>query len=719
VTERTIEGTIERVTFENASTGFRVLKVRTEDQALVPVIGTFPPVHVGARVRVRGHMELSRQHGEQLVASSVIEVAQNTTEGLIKYLSSGAIRGVGAVTAKRIVAAFGLDTMKVLDEEPERLCEVPGLGKKKAARVAKAWAEQKGMREIMVFLQAHGATPALAARIFKRYGADAANVVSREPFRLAREVWGIGFSTADRIAQGLGIAKDAPERIQAGLLQALNDAVDDGHAFLDPKTLLENASALLSVGQFDRIEHALNGLVMSGDVVKEAGAIFRPDLHRAETNVARILSAMTHAKSSQLPSFERAIARFEEHTGAKLAEAQRLAVKTAAEKRVLVVTGGPGTGKTTVVRAVLALFDAAHLPVRLSAPTGRAAKRMTEATGRDACTLHRLLEIDPRLGAFRRDASRPIEAGAVIIDEVSMVDLPMAEALLCAIGKDTRLVLVGDVDQLPSVGPGAFLRDVIASGAVPCVRLSHVFRQAETSLIVRNAHRINAGQEPQTSGPDGDFFLLERGDAESAKATVLELVTRRIPKAFGLDPVRDVQVLVPMHRGDAGASALNAALQQALNPPRGLELRRGTRVFRPGDKVMQLRNDYVKDVFNGDLGVVSHVDPEGIVLARFDEGREIEYEGSDLDDLALSYACTVHKSQGSEYPAVVVVLLTSHFVMLTRNLLYTAVTRGKRLVVIVGQRRALQVAVKEDRRGERKSRLADRLRSLGECFAGR
>lgn len=699
MSEVTVEGIVERVTFENAATGFRVLKVRS-GQGIVPVVGTFPAVPVGARIRVRGRMELDRKHGSQLHAESVVEIAHATTKGLAKYLGSGAIKGIGPKTAQRIVETFGLDTMKVLDETPERLLEVSGLGKKKAAEIQRLWTEQKGVREIMVFLQAHGATPALAVRIHKKYGADAANVVAREPFRLAREVWGIGFSTADKIAQGLGIAKDAPERIAAGLLQAVNDAVDAGHTLALQNELIERGAELLEIQDRDRIRSVLDEIVVGGELVREGDAIFRPDLHQAEIRVAQALAQLATSSANPLRA-----EKFE----ASLSEEQKRAVEVAAKSRVLVVTGGPGTGKTTVIKALLAMFGT--LAVELAAPTGRAAKRMTEATGREARTLHRLLEFDPRTASFNRNVANPIEAGAVIVDEVSMVDLPMADALLSAIGPKTRLVLVGDVDQLPSVGPGAVLRDVIEADVIPCVRLSHVFRQAAESLIVQNAHAINRGGEPTTGPTDGDFFVIEKGDAESAKSTVLELVQTRIPRRFGLHPVRDIQVLVPMHRGDAGAVALNVALQQALNPNGRPELVRGAKMFRPGDKVMQLRNDYDKEVFNGDLGIVSYADPEGILRVRFD-GRDVEYDGTDLDDLVLSYACTVHKSQGSEYPAVVVVLLTSHFVMLSRNLLYTAVTRGKRLVVIVGQRRALRIAVREDRRGERKSHLSDRVRGI-------
>lgn len=716
----TIEGTVERVTFENAATGFRVVKISVERADAtkmgprVAVVGSFPPVGVGARVRVHGRRVTDERHGDQLVADSVMELVPSTTKGLERYLGAGVVKGVGPKTAERIVARFGLDALRVLDDEPWKLAQVEGLGDRRATEIAKAWRAKKGVREVMVFLQANGATPALAARIFKRYGQNASNVVVREPYRLAREVWGIGFGTADRIALARGIARDAPERVEAGVLQAMNDAVDAGHVYIAGADLAERALALLGLEPKDAAlaTSAVGRLVAAGHLIRENERLFRADLLAAEVRVAATLAALARATPKPLEHAEDAIARFEARTKTTLAREQRQAVQDAAKSQVLVVTGGPGVGKTTLLRALLSLFDASGVAVRLAAPTGRAAKRMTEATGHEACTLHRLLDFDPQTGGFRRGSARPIEAGAIVVDEMSMVDLPMADALLAAVPKHARLVLVGDVDQLPSVGPGAVLRDVIASGVVVCVRLVHVFRQAEQSLIVTNAHRINRGEEP-VAAPEGargaDFFFVERADPAEARATVVELVSRRIPQRFGLDPLRDVQVLVPMHRGEAGAHALNDALQAALNPPSGSPtLTRGAHVLRGGDKVMQLRNDYDKEVYNGDVGVVSSVDPEGKMTVRFD-GRPIDYEGADLDDLGLSYACTVHKSQGSEYPAVVLVLLTSAFVMLSRNLLYTAVTRGKRLVVIVGQRRAARIALREDRKGDRRSALAARL----------
>jgi exodeoxyribonuclease V alpha subunit len=529
------------------------------------------------------------------------------------------------------------------------------------------------------------------------------------------DVRGIGFATADKIAQQVGIARDAPERVQAGLLQALADATDKaGHTCIARDEWMQSAAALLGDIEEVDLQRGVHTLVTFGHVVSEEGVFYTRAMHGAEVRLALRLRELGASHVKGLGNVDALLDRYEKTHGVALAGEQRHAVACAGDAPLLVITGGPGVGKTTVVRALLALFDEARIPVRLAAPTGRAAKRMQEASGRDAQTLHRLLEFDPTRAVFQRVASRPIDAGVVIVDEASMIDLPLADALAQAVAPGTRLILVGDVDQLPSVGPGAVLRDVIASGVAPCVRLTHVFRQAARSLIIENAHLINAGKPPHASRDAGaDFFVIERANPVAARDTVLELVRERIPKRFGLDPLRDVQILTPMHKGDAGAMALNAMLQQALNPKSAgsAELVRGLRTFRTGDKVMQLRNDYDADVWNGDVGFVASVDPGNEEMTvRFDDGRERTYGLSDLDDLTLAYASTIHKAQGSEYPAIVVVMLSSHFVMLSRNLLYTAVTRGKRLVVLVSDPRAISTALRQARRGDRRSRLRERLR---------
>jgi exodeoxyribonuclease V alpha subunit len=719
-TETVLEGVVERVTFESSETGFRVIKVAVAGRAeRLSVVGSFPPAPVGARVRIRGQIEQDKKHGEQLRAESLIELAPDTLAGLEKYLASGLIKGVGPKLAARIVAKFGLDALSVLDEEPDRLGEVEGLGQKRRAALARAWREQRALRDVMVFLQSHGASPALAMRIVRRYGAGAMTVVSRTPYRLALDVSGVGFRTADRIAATLGVLKDSPERMQAGLLHVVHETSLGGHVWTELDDVTSQAAELLGLdaGAEDLrqgLRRAAGALALSGRLFleQEGGAtiVYAHELHAAEVRLAARLAQIANAPPKTLAGVDEAVRAFEATAGVELATEQRDAVAQAARRHVLVITGGPGVGKTTIVRAIISVLARAGIAVRLAAPTGRAAKRMSEATGSEAVTLHRLLEFDPKSATFKRDRRRPIEAGAIVVDEASMLDLPLADALADAVAPGTRLLLVGDVDQLPSVGPGAVLRDAIESGVVPCVRLTQIFRQAARSLIVTNAHRINRGEPPLAppAGGAADFFVIERRDPERALQTVVELVTSRIPHRFGLDPVRDVQVLTPMNRGPAGTLALNEALQAALNPS-GPALQRGARSYRVGDKVMQLRNDYDKNVYNGDVGVIAGIDlEEGSLSVRFD-GRDVSYPAPDLDDLNLAYACTVHKSQGSEYPAVVIPMLTTHFVMLSRNLLYTAVTRGKRLVVLVCDPRALDIALSERRREVRRTQLAPRL----------
>jgi exodeoxyribonuclease V alpha subunit len=713
-----LEGIVERVTFESGASSYRVIKLAVAGRAeRLAVVGSFPPTPVGARVRVRGLLEQDHRHGEQLRVESLVELAPDTLAGLEKYLASGLIKGVGPKLAQRIVATFGLDALRVLEEDTDRLREVEGLGDKRRVALARAWREQRSLRDVMVFLQAHGASTALATRIVRRYGPHAMNVVSREPYRLALDVSGVGFKTADRIAATIGVLRDSPQRMQAGVLQVVHDLTEGGHVWTGQRDVTLLAAQMLGLDGDDeevrgRIERALDACSQMGRVVVEPGtvdrAVFAAEMHAAEVRLSERLAQLVSAGAEPLAGVSEAIARFEMQARVELAPEQRSAVQEAARRQALVVTGGPGVGKTTIVRAILAVLARAGIAVRLAAPTGRAAKRLSETTGAEATTLHRLLDFDPKSATFKRDRHRPIEAGAVVVDESSMLDLPTADALAQAIAPGTRLLLVGDVDQLPSVGPGAVLRDVIASGAIPCVRLRQIFRQAARSLIVTNAHRINDGELPITgpAGGDADFFIVERRDPERARATVLELVLSRIPDRFGLDPVRDIQVLTPMNRGPAGAVALNEALQAALNPG-GAALARGSRTYRVGDKVMQLRNDYDKNIYNGDVGLVVSIDPEeGGMTVRFDE-RDVAMDAPDLDNLVLAYACTVHKSQGSEYPAVVIPLLTTHFVMLSKNLLYTAVTRGKRLVVLVCDPRALQLAVargRPDREGDEPGR---------------
>jgi exodeoxyribonuclease V alpha subunit len=712
----TLQGEVERITFENEETGFRVVRVGSLEgegarPGSVAVVGTFPAVGPGTRVRITGAFELDARHGEQLKAQAVVPVAPSTLEGLARYLASGVIAGVGPGFARRIVDAFGMDTLDVLDRKPERLREVAGIGGRRAEQIATTWAAQRATSGLMLLLQSHGASPQLAARILKHYGDRAANVVEQAPYRLALEVRGIGFKTADRLARSLGIAGDHPERVQAGALHELEALTAEGHTYVPRDALIERAAEMLGVDHA-HVRSALDALWAAGRIVLEEDRVFLAWLHRAEVELAGGLGRLLSEPVVPLANVEASLAAFERRAGLTLAPSQRRAIEAAAAHRVTVITGGPGVGKTTIVRALVDALERAKLEVRLAAPTGRAAKRLAEASGREATTLHRLLEFDARGWGFQRDARRPLEADAVIVDEASMIDVPLAAALVLALPENARLVIVGDADQLPSVGPGAFLRDLIASGVVASVRLDEIFRQAGASRIVVNAHRLLHGDMPESApadDPTSDFFLVRVSDPERAADTLLRVVLERIPERFGFVAGRDIQVLTPMHRGPVGTLALNERLQLALNPG-GRPIPQGGGRLRLGDRVMQTRNDHQREVYNGDLGVVTALDDEtGIVRVSFDS-REVEYEAPDLDALLLAYATSIHKSQGSEYPAVVVPLLTSHFVMLSRNLVYTAVTRARKLCVLVADPRALKMALGEVRREDRLTGLVARLR---------
>ena len=702
------------MTYENETTGFRVVRVGgIEGRGKVPVVGVFPPVSVGAQIRATGEWVMDRKHGEQFRVESLVEAMPDTLVGLEKYLGSGLIPGVGAGFAKRIVSTFGKDTLRVLDEQPERLMEVTGLGPTRIDSVTESWKKHRAVSNLMLLLQTHGASPRLAARIIERYGDRSARVLQQSPYRLALEVQGVGFKTADRIAQSLGISGDHPERAQAGVVHELGALADQGHVCCERALLVERTALMLEIDAI-HVEEAIDKLWASERVVVEGDVVYSYRLHEAEVTVASEIKRLAEGSEAPLPGFEKAITAFEERGGLELATQQRAAVEAAAREKVLLITGGPGVGKTTIIRAIVSVLENANVSVRLAAPTGRAARRLSEATSRTATTLHRLLEFEPRQRSFQRCRESPLEAGAVIVDETSMVDLPLCASLLEALPDDARLILVGDADQLPSVGPGAVLRDLLACDGVRKVRLDEVFRQAGESGIVVNAHRILHGEKPQSARsdePGADFFIIERSDPEHAAATIESLVTERIPKRFGVDPIRDLQVLTPMHRGAVGTQALNARLQELLNPT-GPALERGFQRIRLGDKVMQTRNDYERDVFNGDVGTVSFVDNDARALrVRFDD-REVEYDDIALDSLTLAYATSIHKSQGSEYPAVVLPLLTAHFVMLSRSLLYTAVTRAKKLCVLVADPKAVRLALSELRAGDRATGLRERIRVL-------
>jgi exodeoxyribonuclease V alpha subunit len=712
--KETLVGSVERVTFHNEDSGFAVLKVKARGHRdLVPVIGHAASISAGEFIHAVGVWFTDRTHGLQFKADFLKTTPPTTAEGIEKYLGSGMVRGIGPKLAQRIVAAFGEATFEIVEAEPVRLREVSGIGEMRAMRISAGWAEQKAVRDIMVFLHANGVGTSRAVRIFKTYGHDAIQVMTENPYRLARDIRGIGFRTADAIAMRLGLTKEAPQRLRAGVSFALQEATDDGHCGFPRNELLRLATDLLDVPA-GPIQTALAEELMAGEVVADTiegtECIFLRGLHIAERGVAdRLLSLRDGA--TPWPDIDSAVAAawVEKKTGKTLAASQREAVAMALKSKVVVVTGGPGVGKTTLLDAILKILTAKSTKILLAAPTGRAAKRMTEQTGMEAKTIHRLLETDPKGGGFKRGVDNPVECDLLVIDEASMIDAPLMFALLKALPTKSGLMLVGDVDQLPSVGPGRILADIIESGALPVARLTEVFRQAAESRIVVGAHRINEGKMPDwpRRGEAADFFFVEAATPEEGAAKVVEIVRDRIPRRFGMDAVGDVQVLCPMQRGALGARALNADLQKALNPNPADRIERFGSVFAPGDKIMQTENDYDREVFNGDLGRVVRIDrEEGALVASFD-GREVTYSFGELDAVVPAYATTIHKSQGSEYPAVVITLATQHYTMLARNLVYTAVTRGKRLVVIVGQKRALAIAIRNTRTNRRWTRLRE------------
>jgi exodeoxyribonuclease V alpha subunit len=730
--ELTLEGTIDRIVFSGGDGAFTVARLKlARGNSVVTVVGSLLGVPAGASLRVQGKYETTARFGEQFRVARYTEVAPATLDGIRRYLGSGLIKGIGPEFAGRIVERFGIETLEILDREPGRIFEVPGIGPARAKSIRAAWNAQREVRKVMVFLQGYGVSPAFAARIYKRYGAAAIARVRENPFRLAFDVWGIGFLSADKLAAALGIEKESDVRVEAGVRHVIQDAATSGDVFVPRERLVRLAAALLEVTE-KLADGAVDRLARAGDVAVDAkvnagaidagDAIYDADLYRAERAVAEGLRKLLGGRAATVEiDVPRALAWYEQQAGITLARQQAQAVALALSGKVAVVTGGPGVGKTTIVRGIVSILGKKGLRIALAAPTGRAAKRLADQAGVPASTLHRLLEWRPHEGAFSRNATNPLECDLLVVDEASMLDVRLAADLLAALAPATRLVLVGDVDQLPSVGPGRVLGDVIASGAVPTVRLTEIFRQAAESLIVTNAHRIHDGELPELGAPPSaggvddrrDFFFLEEDDPVKASALVRDLVTTRLPRRYGFEPL-DVQVLAPMHRGELGAGNLNQLLQEALTAG-APGLQRGARQYRVGDKVMQVRNDYDKEVWNGDIGIVVRAetsDGAGLLTVRFEDrdgDREVDYDSDELDELALAYAATVHKSQGSEYAAVIVPVHTQHFVMLQRNLLYTAVTRGKRLVVLVGSRKALGIAVRNADVTLRCSGLAHRL----------
>lgn len=722
-----IEAVLERITYANEETGYTIARVATERSGtdLLTVVGPLLGAQPGESLRLTGRWTAHPRYGRQFEVWSYTTVLPATIAGIQRYLGSGLIKGIGPKMAERITIHFGVDTLRVIEEEPKRLVEVPGLGPKRTKLIAAAWEEQKVIKEVMIFLQGVGVSTSIAVRIFKEYGDTSIDVVRAEPYRLADDVWGIGFKTADTIAQAVGIAADSPERVKAGLRYTLSQAADDGHVYLPAPNLVADAVKILGL-EPDLVSRCLDELVVEEGVVREeipvtegtVPAIYLVPFHRAERSLATTVLGLLHSSRDRLKVFEdvdwtTALTWLKTQTGANLAREQDQAVRLALTEKVAVLTGGPGCGKSFTVRSIVTLARAKRAKVILAAPTGRAAKRLAELTGHEATTVHRLLQLRPG-GDPTFDRDNPLDADLVVVDEASMLDLLLANKLAKAVAPGAHLLFVGDVDQLPSVGAGEVLRDLLAAPDVPRVRLTQIFRQAQQSGVVVNAHRVNGGQMPLVR-EFPDFFLFPAEDPDEIAALTVDVVAKRIPGKFGLNPRRDVQVLAPMHRGAAGAGALNGALQEALTPYReGMPERRyGGRVFRVGDKVTQLRNNYDKGaagVFNGTVGVVTAILPDdGKLTVLTDEDESVDYSFDELDELAHAYAVSIHRSQGSEYPAVVIPLATSAWMMLQRNLLYTAITRAKRLVVVVGSRRALGQAVRVKGAGRRHTGLTHRL----------
>ncbi|GGY66375.1 ATP-dependent RecD-like DNA helicase [Streptomyces anulatus] len=735
-----LEGVLERITYANEENGYTVARVDTGRGAgdLLTVVGALLGAQVGESLRMEGRWGSHSQYGKQFTVENYTTVLPATIQGIRRYLGSGLIKGIGPVMADRITTHFGVDTLDIIEQEPKRLVEVPGLGPKRTKMIAAAWEEQKAIKEVMVFLQGVGVSTSIAVRIYKKYEDASISVVKNQPYRLAADVWGIGFLTADRIAQAVGIPHDSPERVKAGLQYALSQSSDQGHCYLPEERLIADGVKLLQVDTGLVIECLAELAADPEGVVREkvpspeggepVTAVYLVPFHRAELSLAGQLRRLLNTGEDRMPAFgdvdwDKALAWLATRTGADLAPEQEQAVRLALSRKVAVLTGGPGCGKSFTVRSIVELARAKKAKVVLAAPTGRAAKRLSELTGAEASTVHRLLELRPG-GDAAYDRDRPLDADLVVVDEASMLDLLLANKLVKAVAPGAHLLLVGDVDQLPSVGAGEVLSDLLAEGGpVPAVRLTRIFRQAQQSGVVTNAHRINAGQPPLTEGLS-DFFLFVEDETEDAGKLAVDVAARRIPAKFGLDPRRDVQVLAPMHRGPAGAGQLNGLLQQAITPARPdlPEKRFGGRVFRVGDKVTQIRNNYDKGengVFNGTVGVVTGLDvDEQKLTVRTDEDEEIGYDFDELDELAHAYAMTIHRSQGSEYPAVVIPVTTSAWMMLQRNLLYTAVTRARKLVVLVGSRKAIGQAVRTVSAGRRCTALDFRLRGgSGEDFA--
>ena len=718
----TVDGTVKSVVFRNDETGFTILHVTPAetDGAFrlaareITVLGTCAAAWEGEELHATGEWVDDPVRGRQFKAKSVECIPPKSVEGVRRYLASGLIRGIGPVLANRIVDRFGAETIDVLDHHSGRLREIPKVGPKKIASIVQGWREGKGTREVMIFTQTYGISAGKAAKIYRTYGPDSVAIIKRDPYRLCRDIWGIGFATADRIALAVGLPKDSPLRARAAIVFTLRTEADEaGHCWTSEPDLLLHAQELVGIS-VETLAEALKHELDAGRVVKEGDRLYLRDLWVAERRVAAKLKDLLASPPAFAPiDPDRAVAWWERKTGFTLAPAQLRAVRASVGSKVSIVTGGPGVGKTTIIRALVEIFQARtgvhKITVQLGAPTGRAAKRMAESTGAPAQTLHRLLKYNPQTNVFTYNEERPLAGDVFIFDEMSMVDIRLMADLVVALPRRATLILVGDTDQLPSVGPGNVLRDLIASQTIPTSQLTEIFRQDSSGLIVRNAHHVNAGEPFETRAGASDFYFVAQDDPAKALDLVLDFMVTRIPRHFHLEPLQDVQVLTPMRRNLLGAENLNAAIQKRLNGA-GPGVVRGGMEFRAGDRVMQLRNNYDKDVYNGDVGFVQSVEPAERTLVVLFDGRPVEYRAADLDELTLAYATTIHKSQGSEYPAVIVLLHRQHYMMLQRNLLYTAITRGKKLVLVIGSPWAVKQAIETNVVRARRTSLAERLR---------
>ena len=714
-----LAGLIERVTFHNEETGFAVLRVKVKGRReLATVVGSLATVSAGEWITAQGRWVRDSEHGLQLNATFLECTPPTSREGIEKYLGSGMIKGIGPVYAKKMVEKFGEEVLTVIEKSSAQLEEISGIGPERRRRIKEAWKEQRAIREIMVFLHSNGVSTSRAVRIFKTYGEQAIETVRANPYTLAKDISGIGFKTADQIAEKIGIPKDSIIRARAGISHCLLEATNSGHCALPKEMLLDAAKGLLLVDEA-LIREALDRLLVNRELVEEQigehALVFLPALRATEIGIAAKIHAMCSMPSTH-PAIDigKAIEWCEKKTGTELAASQKEAIKKACESRVLIITGGPGVGKTTLINSLLLIFRAKKIKCLLCAPTGRAAKRLGDATGLEAKTIHRLLEFQPSSGGFTRNEERPLDCDLLVVDETSMVDVQLMHKLLKAVPANAHIIFVGDVDQLPSVGPGMVLANLIESGVVPIVRLTEIFRQAAKSHIITNAHRINEGRMPEFGDKtqESDFYFVEREEPEAIQSTLIRLIKERIPAKWGFDPIGDVQVLCPMNRGSLGAREMNLQLQNALNPQRPDEPRveRFGWQFRIRDKVIQTENNYDKEVFNGDIGRIKAINPDEREVAIQFESREVIYDFGELDEVSLAYAISIHKSQGSEFPVVIVPVAMQHYMLLQRNLIYTAITRGKKMVVLIGQKKALGLAVRNNRTGERFSGLLERLR---------